>query len=86
MVGWVARTRPLAGPLSPRGPQPTVPHTSERNWKPQWPDGSTKRGTAVVVLKRYVQPCGCVLFITIKIDRLDCDASKFSEAPCSSDD
>lgn len=22
--GWVARTRPLAGPLSPRGPQPIV--------------------------------------------------------------
>ena len=23
MAGWVARTRPLAEPLSPRGPQPT---------------------------------------------------------------
>ena len=24
MAGWEARSRPLAGPLSPRGPQPTV--------------------------------------------------------------
>ena len=24
VVGWVARTRPLAEPLSPRGPQPIV--------------------------------------------------------------
>src|SRR5215469_13415169 len=24
-AGWVARTRSLAGPLSPRGPQPVVP-------------------------------------------------------------
>jgi hypothetical protein len=23
LAGWEARTRPLAGPLSPRGPQPT---------------------------------------------------------------
>ena len=26
LAGWVARTRPLSGPLSPRGPQP-VPVT-----------------------------------------------------------
>ena len=24
MAGWVARTRPLAEPLSPRGPQPVL--------------------------------------------------------------
>ena len=24
VAGWVARTRPLAGPLSPRGPQPVL--------------------------------------------------------------
>src|ERR1051325_3951387 len=24
LAGWVARTRPLAGPLSPRGPQPVL--------------------------------------------------------------
>jgi hypothetical protein len=24
LAGWVARTRPLAEPLSPRGPQPVV--------------------------------------------------------------
>lgn len=24
MAGWVARTRPLSGPLSPRGPQPVL--------------------------------------------------------------
>ena len=29
LAGWVARTRPLSGPLSPRGPQP-VPATLDR--------------------------------------------------------
>jgi hypothetical protein len=24
LAGWVARTRPLTGPLSPRGPQPVL--------------------------------------------------------------
>ena len=24
LAGWVARTRPLSGPLSPRGPQPVL--------------------------------------------------------------
>jgi len=28
LPGWVARTRPLAGPLSPRGPQPVVSNYS----------------------------------------------------------
>jgi hypothetical protein len=39
MAGWVARTRPLTGPLSPRGPQPTVHHPKEVNDGPPWLDG-----------------------------------------------
>jgi hypothetical protein len=47
MAGWVARTRPLTGPLSPRGPQPTVHHPKEVNASPPWPDGHIQGGTDV---------------------------------------
>jgi len=30
LAGWVSRTRPLAEPLSPRGPQPVVSKLRER--------------------------------------------------------
>jgi hypothetical protein len=52
MAGWVARTRPLTGPLSPRGPQPTVHHPKEVNERPPWPDGHIQGGTGVVVRMR----------------------------------
>jgi hypothetical protein len=38
----------------------------------QWPDSPTKWGTGVVVLKRYPRAPACVLFITIKMNRLVC--------------
>jgi hypothetical protein len=43
VAGWVARTRPLAEPLSPRGPQP-VPQRlrtsiARNNGSPEPPDG-----------------------------------------------
>ena len=43
-VGWVARTRLLAEPLSPRGPQPIVTdYILKVDSGPlQWPDGPTE--------------------------------------------
>jgi len=43
VAGWVARTRPLAEPLSPRGPQPVPQRLRTRvarnNGSPEPPDG-----------------------------------------------
>ena len=49
----------------------------------QWPDGSTKWGTGVVVLKRYAGPLPCVLCITIKMKKLDCDSGDCKELNAS---
>jgi hypothetical protein len=39
LVGWVARTRPLAEPLSPRGPQPIGLQIEGSLRLNQWSDG-----------------------------------------------
>jgi hypothetical protein len=49
MAGWVARTRPLAGPLSPRGPQPVVRQIIGDTRRPQWAARAIVSGTRVVV-------------------------------------
>jgi hypothetical protein len=50
LAGWVARTRPLAGPLSPRGPQPVDLQDAALTQISQWADSATFIGTGVVVL------------------------------------
>jgi hypothetical protein len=37
LAGWVARTRPLAEPLSPRGPQPVIERLREQLRKTNGP-------------------------------------------------
>jgi hypothetical protein len=39
MAGWVARTRPLAEPLSPRGPQPVLSKLQTRSVRLNGPPG-----------------------------------------------
>ena len=56
VAGWVARTRPLAEPLSPRGPQPVLRSLRVLMWGPQWAARATRRGTGVVVLARNSSP------------------------------
>jgi hypothetical protein len=46
----VARTRPFAEPLSPRGPQPVVERIEGALKKSQWTDGFKNIGTGVLVL------------------------------------
>jgi hypothetical protein len=53
LAGWVARTRPLAGPLSPRGPQPVGFQDAARAGMPQWADSPTFGGTGVVVPSQH---------------------------------
>jgi hypothetical protein len=50
LAGWVARTRPLAEPLSPRGPQPVGLQNEFTACFSQWADSATFAGTRVVVL------------------------------------
>jgi len=53
LAGWVARTRPLAGPLSPRGPQPvlcTLRVARARQWPPEPPSGYAGRGTSALLV------------------------------------
>ena len=69
-MGWVARTRPLAGPLSPRGPQPIEFHLIQALRFPQWPNSPTWRGTAVLVLWPHPWLTPCALSITIKMNPL----------------
>jgi len=40
LAGWVARTRPLSGPLSPRGPQPVLGRLEVATWTSQWAAGA----------------------------------------------
>jgi hypothetical protein len=53
LAGWVARTRPLAGPLSPRGPQPVDFQNAALARMPQWADSPTFGGTRVVVPSQH---------------------------------
>jgi len=53
LAGWVARTRPLAGPLSPRGPQPVVTHARRGHSIAQWAASLNWRGTHGLVLWWY---------------------------------
>jgi hypothetical protein len=43
LAGWVARTRPLAGPLSPRGPQPVIIHARRSHFRAQWAASVNRR-------------------------------------------
>ena len=52
-AGWVARTRPLAEPLSPRGPQPVTEKSTHLDGAPQWVCGATRRSTLVVVQRGH---------------------------------
>ena len=47
MEGWEAHARPLAGPLSPRGPQPTVSNRKQVNDGPPWTASYIQGGTIV---------------------------------------
>jgi len=49
LAGWEARTRPLAGPLSPRGPQPVGVQDGGAQQIAQWADGPKRGGTEGVV-------------------------------------
>jgi hypothetical protein len=49
LAGWVARTRPLAGPLSPRGPQPVIIHVRKGHRAAQWAASVNCPGTRVLV-------------------------------------
>src|SRR5208283_2534541 len=51
LAGWVARTRPLAGPLSPRGPQPVIIHVRKGHRAAQWAASVNCPGTRVLVLE-----------------------------------
>jgi hypothetical protein len=57
LAGWVARTRPFAEPLSPRGPQPVVAEHRGVPKKSQWADGSKNIGTGVLVLRHSGGKC-----------------------------
>src|SRR5437762_12809688 len=54
-AGWVARTRPLAEPLSPRGPQPVTEKSTHLDGAPQWVSGATRRSTLVVVQRGHAE-------------------------------
>jgi len=54
LAGWVARTRPLAGPLSPRGPQPVIMHVSKGHYASQWAASANSSGTHVLVLATLI--------------------------------
>ncbi len=58
------------GTAVPARPPTHWPHARESSEKPQWPNGPTKWGTGVLVLKRYARAHACVLCITIKMKRL----------------
>src|SRR5713226_4052374 len=56
MAGWVARTRPLAEPLSPRGPPTRSSETTHPHCTLQWVRRATGQGTSVVVHCAYPEP------------------------------
>jgi len=70
LAGWEARTRPLAKPLSPRGPQPVVLQVRVRAGNAsmvRWPQKERYGGRGTLALE---DSRSCVLCITIKLKGL----------------